>query len=59
MSGSTRVETSPFTGLFRLLGYALLGGTAFVVVVVLSSLLHGDLARVWAEQLRRTREKNR
>ncbi len=57
LRGPTCVGPSPFAAIFRLIGYGLLGGGAFVAVVVLASLLQGDLAKVWADQIRRTREK--
>lgn len=53
----SRVEASSFAGLFRFVGYGLLGGGAFVAVVILASLLQSDLAKAWAAEIRRLREK--
>ena len=59
LRGPTRMEASPITGFFRLFGYAILGGGTFVVLVVVASLLHSDLATAWTAEIRRLREKAR
>jgi hypothetical protein len=54
----SEVPLSPFAGLFRVIGYGFLGGAALVAVVVLASLLQGDLAKAWAAEMRRMRRKS-
>lgn len=55
MESCVAMEPAPFSRLIRVAGYILLGGGTFVGVVILASLLQGDLAKAWAAQVRRLR----
>jgi hypothetical protein len=53
------MPASPIAGLVQYVGYGILGGGTFIAVVIIASLLQGDMAKAWAAEMRRMRKKSR
>lgn len=49
-----RVETTTVVHSFRFFGNLLLFGGAAVIALIFGSLLHGELAKAWTAEFRRT-----